>query len=363
MNLQNFLAELQRRDIQIWADGYHLRCKAPTGVLTTALREQLMERKSEILAFLRSAASVAQQPRAIVPLQPLGSRAPVFAVAGHNGDIFAYRSLANHLGKDQPFFGLEPPGLDGENEPLETVEDLAAYFATQIQAFQPNGPYIIAGYCAGGAIAFELAQQLQQRGAIVRFLALFAAPYPSYFRFPARLSERIALQIERVREHAGALMRLSSSERSRYISELRRRYKSKREAAIAALEDPVLVRRAKLSRITGLAVSRYAPRSYDGRIRLFLPNEKWVRSLARPLRWRAVAPNAEQYFGPEDCNPDVLLLDPDAPVIAEFFKQCRDRIAAEDHSVNAVQAAIRIPAQRPLSEPSERRVAKESLAS
>ena len=68
---------------------------------------------------------------------------------------------------------------------------------------------------------------------------------------------------------------------------------------------------------------------------------------------------AQALFG----NPDVLLLEPDAPAIAELFKQCRDRIAAEDHSVNAVQAAIRIPAQRPLSEPSERRVAKESLAS
>lgn len=363
MNLQNFLAELRSREIQIWADGDCLRCKAPTGVLTATLREQLMERKNEILAFLRSATNVAQQPRAVVPLQPLGSRTPVFAVAGHNGDIFAYRSLAHHLGNDQPFFGLEPPGLDGESEPLETVEDLAAYFATQIQDFQPNGPCIIAGYCAGGAIAFELARQLQQRGAIIRFLALFAAPYPSYLRFPARFSERIALQIERVGEHVGALARLSSSERGRYISELCRRYKSKRQTASAELEDPVLVRRAKVSRITGAAVSRYTPTHYQGRVSLFLPNEKWVHSRAKPLRWRAVAPHAEQYFGPQDCNPDLLLLDPDAPAIAELFRQCRDRIAAQDHALNAVQPAIRIPAQRPLSEPSERRVAKESLAS
>ena len=178
MNLQLFLADLYTREVQLWADGDRLRCKAPAGVLTPTLRDQLLERKNEILAFLRTAEAVAGQSRAIVPLQPLGARPPVFAVAGHNGDVFAYRTFAKHLGNDQPFFGLEPPGLDGESEPLERVEDVAAYFAEQIQAFRPNGPYIIAGYCAGGAIAYELARQLSQRGAAIGFLALLAAPYP-----------------------------------------------------------------------------------------------------------------------------------------------------------------------------------------
>ena len=59
----------------------------------------------------------------------------------------ASRDLAQRLGNDQPFFGLEPPGLDGQSEPMDRVEDLAAYFAEQIRAFRPDGPYIIAGYC------------------------------------------------------------------------------------------------------------------------------------------------------------------------------------------------------------------------
>jgi len=117
VNLQVFLAELYKREIQLRADGDQLRCKAPAGVLTSELRSQLMERKNEILAFLRTAQTAAQQPRAIVPLQPNGARAPIFAVAGHNGDVFTYRTFALELGKDQPFFGLEPPGLlDGDSE-------------------------------------------------------------------------------------------------------------------------------------------------------------------------------------------------------------------------------------------------------
>ena len=155
-----FLAELRSRDVEVWADGDHLRCAAPAGVLTPDLRDQLQQRKSEILEFLRSAKELAQQQRAIVPLQPHGTRTPMFGVAGHNGDVFCYRALVQHLGEDQPFFGLQPPGLDGRSEPLTRVEDLAAYFAAQIRTFHPNGPCIITGFCAGGGVAFELGRQL-----------------------------------------------------------------------------------------------------------------------------------------------------------------------------------------------------------
>ena len=110
--------------------------------------------------------AVAHQQRAIVPLQPMirteGTRTPIFAVPGHNGDVFCYRALARALGEDQPFYGLQPPGLDGESEPLTRIEDLAAYFAAQIRAFLPQGRcVVIAGFCAGGTVAFELAMPLR----------------------------------------------------------------------------------------------------------------------------------------------------------------------------------------------------------
>ncbi len=156
------LTELRGLDIRIWWDGDQLRCDAPAGVVTADLRDAIRQRKAEITEFLRAAEALGRQQRAIVPLQPRGERDPVFAVGGHNGDVFCYRALAAHLGEDQPFFGLQPPGLDGHSAPLADVTDLAAYFAAQIRAFRPRGPAVIAGYCAGGAIAFELARQLVQ---------------------------------------------------------------------------------------------------------------------------------------------------------------------------------------------------------
>src|SRR6185437_12343630 len=141
--------------------------------------------------------ALTRQDRAIVPLQPGGQCVPVFAVPGHNGNVFSFRFLAQELGEDQPFFGLQPPGVDGECEALTSVEELAAYFAARILAFR-SGPYIIAGHCSGGAIAFELARQLERQGATVTLVAMFGSPYPTWFRRVPQFEERLG-------HHAGWL--------------------------------------------------------------------------------------------------------------------------------------------------------------
>src|SRR3990172_6659534 len=50
-----FLSELRRLDVKLLIDGDRLRCYAPQGVLTPALRAELATRKADIVAFLRQA--------------------------------------------------------------------------------------------------------------------------------------------------------------------------------------------------------------------------------------------------------------------------------------------------------------------
>ena len=83
-----------------------------------------------------------------------------------------YRNLALYLGQDQPIYGLQPQGLDGKQAPLTRIEDMAARYIKEIQVIQPEGPYFLAGYCMGGTIAFEMAQQLSGQGQRVDLLAL-----------------------------------------------------------------------------------------------------------------------------------------------------------------------------------------------
>jgi thioesterase domain-containing protein len=324
MSAADFLSELRSRDIRVWAVGGELRCNARAGVLTPELRDQLRQRKSEILEFLASAQVLAEQQRAIVPLQRNGERTAVFGVPGHNGDVFCYRALAQALGDDQPFFGLQPPGLDGEAEPLTRVEDIAAYFAAQIRAFQPQGPYIIAGFCAGGTVAFELAQQLQ-RDATVRFVALFGSPYPAYFRWPTQLWQRLARPAARIVTLAGELASQPWEGRRRYLTEKFRQRNARRDAEPAPAQDPVLVRRAKVEHATLTAVRAYTPRPFGGCVNLLLPGTQWLRSGVAVGRWRSVAPRVEEYSGPDASTGYDMLREPHAPAFAELFRRCRDR--------------------------------------
>lgn len=340
MNAAAFLAELRQRNIQVRAVGGELRCNAPAGVLTPELRDQLRERKNDILQFLASAQALAGQERAIVPLQRNGQRTSVFAVPGHNGDVFCYRAFAQSLGDDQPFYGLQPPGVDGHGEPLARVEDIAAYFADQIRAFQPHGPYIVAGYCAGGSVAFELAQQLLRGGAAVSFVALFGSPYPTYFRFRAQLWQRLAHQVERVGKLARELAPQSWEERRRYLAEKRRQHKAQRDADRAGALDSMLVLRAKVERATVSAVRRYTPGHFAGRLYLFLPGRQWLRSGVAALRWRSAAQRTEEYSGPADSNGYDMLRVPHASAFAELFRLCCETSETADGNTYAKRVRV-----------------------
>jgi thioesterase domain-containing protein len=323
------LSELRRRDIQVQAVGSELRCSAPAGALTPELREQLRRHKGDLLALLASAQALASQQRAIVPLQPRGTLAPVFGVPGHNGDVFCYRGLAQSLGTDQPFYGLQPPGLDGEDEPLGRVEALAAYFAGQICAFRPDGPYVIAGFCAGGTVAFELAQQLLHSGAEVKLLALFGCPYPVYFTRRSFARRRLADALVRVRRHGSALLARPWGERARYCAEEwrgRTARLSAERAAAAAMLDPVLMLRQRVEQATLRAVRRYVPQPFSGRFALFIPGPHWQRSGAAVTRWRALARHAEEYFGPESSTGADMLREGHAAAFAELFQRCRNTV-------------------------------------
>ncbi len=108
----------------------------------------------------------------LVPLQPRGSRPPLFFVHGSAGDVYGVLDLAGRIGPDQPSYGIQAVGLDGRSPRHVTVEEMAAHYVREIVSFQKEGPYYLAGYSLGGVFAFEVAQQLHRLGRRVALLAL-----------------------------------------------------------------------------------------------------------------------------------------------------------------------------------------------
>ena len=108
----------------------------------------------------------------LVPIQPRGSRPPLFLVHGAGGDVlWGYANLAEHLPADQPLYGIKSRGQTGEPE-FERLEEMAACYVREVRVFQPHGPYFLGGYCFGGNIAYEMARQLKVAGEEVALLAL-----------------------------------------------------------------------------------------------------------------------------------------------------------------------------------------------
>ncbi|MBN3925717.1 SDR family NAD(P)-dependent oxidoreductase [Nostoc sp. NMS4] len=112
----------------------------------------------------------------LVPIQPLGSNPPFFCVYPASGNILSYLDLASYLGSNQPFYGLEPLGLDKELTLYYGIENLATHYIKALRVVQPQGPYYIGGWCLGGIVALEMAQQMQKQGLEVALLAMLDSP-------------------------------------------------------------------------------------------------------------------------------------------------------------------------------------------
>ncbi|PAX59719.1 condensation domain-containing protein [Brunnivagina elsteri] len=102
------------------------------------------------------------------------NKPPLFCIHGGGFNVLIYRHVAENLAPDQPVYGLQARGLDGDQTVIaDRLEDMATDYIQQIKTVQPQGPYLLAGLSNGGNIALEMAQQLNARGEKVSLLAMF----------------------------------------------------------------------------------------------------------------------------------------------------------------------------------------------
>ncbi|TAK34570.1 MAG: amino acid adenylation domain-containing protein [Saprospiraceae bacterium] len=109
----------------------------------------------------------------LIPIREGGSKPALYLVHGGGLHVLFYQNLVKFLDEDQPIYALQAKGLNGGEEPLDSIEDMAAHYIQEILAQNPDGPYNLAGYSLGGLIAWEMAKQLQDMGREVPVLALF----------------------------------------------------------------------------------------------------------------------------------------------------------------------------------------------
>lgn len=114
----------------------------------------------------------------LIPVRTTGSRPPLFILHAGGGNVLTYRNLAERLSADQPVYCLQAKGLRQSESALETVEAMAAHYVKAVRTVCPKGPYFLAGYSLGGAIAYEMARIFAAGGDSVPFLGMLDHPGP-----------------------------------------------------------------------------------------------------------------------------------------------------------------------------------------
>jgi amino acid adenylation domain-containing protein len=152
-----------------------------------------------------------QMPKwsSLVPIQPLGAKTPFFCVHGGAGHVFHYYDLAQQLGTERPFYGLQPVMDEITHQSIyHRVEEMAAQYIQEIKMVQPNGPYLLGGFCFGGIVAYEMAQQLTKAGNEVGLL-VFIDPSTPQNKPEPEISELLTARLLRHQKNMAQLSRLA----------------------------------------------------------------------------------------------------------------------------------------------------------
>jgi thioesterase domain-containing protein/acyl carrier protein len=296
--------------------------------LATLFQAPTIERQAELIDQREL-----QAPwRALVPIQPAGSRPPLFAIPGLGGIVVAFNDLARMLGPDQPFYGLQPRGLDGKQRPFTSIEEAAEAYLTEVRAVQPQGPYHLMGVCMGGVVAFEMAQRLHAAGQEVAFLALLDVrpPHPWMRWIPGAWHQLGAAVIQlianRVAMHRRTLLQRPSRKQARELLG-----HVKRLFTLVSTGDPLRGARGELyqqvvTTANAAAMGRYDPQPYPGSLVLVLAaDRKYAWGKDGRLAWRDLAGGGTDICVVPGADSGLTLVEPNVRTLAREFQARLER--------------------------------------
>ncbi|HEX6614212.1 MAG TPA: amino acid adenylation domain-containing protein [Rhodanobacteraceae bacterium] len=222
-------------------------------------------------------ASAARDPWGLlVALQPRGELPPLFCVHAVGGNVLGYKPLAQALGEERPFYGIQAVGLDGITPPLESLPAMAERYCAEIRAVQPHGPYFLAGRSMGGMIAYEMARQLHAQGEQIALLALLDTYGPGNHHFELQRSGSLRRMGHAWRGRLNRLRRADLAKLRRWAADfaywrglwatdaIRLRW-----ARATGRTLPHALRYRVLLKSNQRAYYNYAPPPYPGKVTLF----------------------------------------------------------------------------------------------
>ncbi len=252
----------------------------------------------------------------LVPVQPKGDHKPLFLVPGHGGDVYTFVDLTRHLGTARPVYVFRFPEAARQDNDVANamLKEMARQYISEMRSLQPEGPYLIGGFCYGGDLAFEMAQQLRAQGEKTDMVVIIYAYRPGSIH-------ELGLQ-RRVTHHLKKFLEQNLQGKVEYLTTLARNLFEK----ISRRLFPTLSRR--LIQDSGESTA-YLPMYYPGKITLFRPLEEreGTEGLYHDpkMGWGGLAEETDVYETPG--NKTTIFREPNVQVLAEQLGQCLDKLS------------------------------------
>ncbi|MGV3772896.1 MAG: non-ribosomal peptide synthetase [Verrucomicrobiales bacterium] len=270
----------------------------------------------------------------IVDIQPKGSKPPFYWIHSLGGDggggFFYYRKLSELLGESQPSYGVRSP-----QEPFSKIEDMAAFYVKEIKAFQPEGPYYLGGFCFGGNVAFEIAQQLTAQGDKVgRLILLESSPAnidPKNLKRSSNAFDRFENLMVNVKDFVSQSPEQQVAALKQKGKKLKNRLKSKlgvhdensgQEIALKDMIDMTNYPKdyVKYAETHWQALTHYQPHQYPGYIHLFRAKKQSVSHFSHTLGWDSLVDDRLSVTVIPG-NHDTMLQEPNVQILAAHLQE------------------------------------------
>jgi thioesterase domain-containing protein len=207
----------------------------------------------------------------VAVLHAEGTRPPLVLVRSWSRELAGIRSLARHLGADQPLYAIGPPCPPHPDDHPSTVESWTDFCRARWDAIPPAPRVVLGGWSFGGVLALHLAERLVAEGRDVALVAMMDT------RLPKSHPKDQRPVLHKLLHHLDEALDLPRGQRLGYLRErarwqirphverLRRslgRRASTRRARPASTGDEAEVRREKppLMRAIWIAYLKYRPR-------------------------------------------------------------------------------------------------------
>lgn len=284
--------------------------------------------------------------RFLVDMGGRGEGTPFFMVAGMFGNIMNLRQLAQRLGPDRRFWGIQARGLLGDDKPHEDFTEAARDYIEELRQIQPAGPYLIGGFSGGGLTAYEMARQLRAAGEEVAMLVMLDTPLP--LREPVSRKDRLAIRLGELREGGPGFVWKWLRDRVAY--EFQRRSKAKAVEAEVSAEATGAFHDLAIEAAFLAALPKMRLSVWDGPVAMFRPpldrrwkvtGGRWINSgrdyVIEDNGWTPWMPNLRVIEVPGD--HDSMVLEPNVRRLSSVLREILREADAEMDAPAGIKAA------------------------